>query len=85
MRKAPDSTALTFKIEAQKLAIVVELLQGDIPNREIFVQQDMKKALFPYYKLVGSVLKGTLQEFNKILQQYESIFIRDKLYTLILR
>lgn len=35
IRKSPDA-AKGFKIQCQKVAIVVELLMGDIPNREIF-------------------------------------------------
>jgi 26S proteasome regulatory subunit N3 len=35
LRKSPD-VAKGFKIQCQKVAIVVELLLGDIPNREIF-------------------------------------------------
>jgi len=38
IRRSPDNTALGFRIEAQKLAIVVELLLGDIPSRDIFTQ-----------------------------------------------
>jgi len=32
IRKSPDN-AKGFKIYCQKLAVVVELLQGDVPNR----------------------------------------------------
>lgn len=35
IRKSPD-VAKGFKITCQKAAIVVELLKGEVPNREIF-------------------------------------------------
>jgi len=39
LRKAPNS-AKNFKIIAQKLAIIVELLLGHIPNKNIFFKKD---------------------------------------------
>ena len=35
IRKSPDN-AKGFKIQCHKIAIVVELLLGEVPNREIF-------------------------------------------------
>ena len=38
MRKAPQTAAVGFTQTVQKLALVVELLLGDIPERQIFSQ-----------------------------------------------
>jgi 26S proteasome regulatory subunit N3 len=55
IRKSPDN-AKGFKIQCQKIAIVVELLQGDIPNREIFADNLYFSNAYPYYKLIQVVL-----------------------------
>ena len=39
IRKAPNS-AKDFKIIARKLAIVVELLLGQIPNKNLFLKKE---------------------------------------------
>lgn len=49
LRKAPEVGAVGFRIHAQKLLIIVELLMGEIPNRQIFNQKDFQKYLFPYF------------------------------------
>ncbi|KRX01049.1 hypothetical protein PPERSA_00797 [Pseudocohnilembus persalinus] len=85
LRKAPETTGLGFRIEAQKLAVVVELLQGEIPERSIFAQQELQRPLIPYYKLVQCILKGNLLDFTATVAKYAKYFIRDKLYTLITR
>jgi 26S proteasome regulatory subunit N3 len=51
-RKAPTS-ALGFRIQCNKWAIVVRLLLGEIPERTVFVQKGMKKALTPYFELTN--------------------------------
>lgn len=58
---------------------------GEIPARSIFSQASMKTGLLPYYKIVQSVIKGNLDDFNKIVQEYSSVFIRDKLFNLVNR
>lgn len=39
LRKAPEVGALGFRIQAQKLLVIVELLMGEIPQRSVFAQQ----------------------------------------------
>ncbi|KAL4493443.1 hypothetical protein ABPG72_007451 [Tetrahymena utriculariae] len=85
LKKSPDNSALGFRIEAQKLAIIVEFLMGNIPSRDIFTKQEFWKPLYPYYKLVQSVLRGNLLDFNQVVSQYSTLFIKDKNYTLIQR
>lgn len=62
MRKSPDN-AKGFKIQCQKIAIVVELLTGEIPNREIFSDELIFSNTYPYYKLIQAVLEGSLADF----------------------
>merc|ERR1719476_330934 len=57
IRKAPQApnVALGFKLAAHKLAIVVELLMGEIPERSMFMQQELKEQLRPYYAITQAV------------------------------
>lgn len=86
IRRAPETaTALGFRIHAQKLAIVVELLMGEIPDRNVFSSAEYSKYLHPYYRLVQTVLAGNLEEFRKTVAQYQNYFIKDQLLNLINR
>lgn len=86
IRKAPETKAsLGFRVTCQKLAIVVELLMGEIPDRNIFSQTEFTKFLHPYYKLVQAVLHGNLGEFNSVVQTYKKVFVKDDLLNLIAR
>merc|ERR1719476_1251675 len=51
IRKAPQApnVALGFKLAATKLAIIVDLLMGGVPDRSTFMQKEMKEQLRPYY------------------------------------
>lgn len=57
IRKSPESSALGFRVSAEKLAIVIEMLMGDIPNRQRFVEGDLSKFLYPYYELTRALVK----------------------------
>lgn len=46
MRKAPQCAALGFQLIAQKLAIVVELLLGDIPEKQVIIYFTKKNLEF---------------------------------------
>ncbi len=41
--------------QAQKLAIIVELLLGDIPQRSLFRTPELRRALLPYFQLTQGV------------------------------
>ena len=84
IRKAPDS-AKGFKLQCQRTAIVVELLMGDVPNREIFSDTLMHDHASAYFKLIQSVLEGSLAKFESTVQELKETFQRDKLYGLVLR
>lgn len=58
---------------------------GDIPDRAIFSQPRLERALEPYFRLVQAVRVGDLQGFIRIVQTYSLTFHRDGTYTLIQR
>ncbi|KAF2739452.1 hypothetical protein EJ04DRAFT_457374 [Polyplosphaeria fusca] len=85
-RKSPtNSIATGFYQASTKLLIVVELLMGDIPDRALFSQPRLERAMEPYFRLVQAVRVGDLQGFLKIVQIFAPTFQRDGTYTLILR
>ncbi|CAG9854367.1 unnamed protein product [Phyllotreta striolata] len=85
MRKAPQNTAIGFRQTVQKLTVVVELLLGDIPERQIFRQASMRHSLAPYFQLTQAVRMGNLQRFGEVLENFGPQFRQDHTYTLILR
>jgi len=85
MRKAPQHSAMGFKQTVQKLAITVELLLGDIPDRSVFRTPQMVKTLAPYFQLTQAVRGGNLKKFNETLATYGDKFQAENTYTLIVR
>jgi len=85
MRKAPQHSAIGFKQTVQKLAITVELLLGDIPDRSVFRQASMRKSLAPYFQLTRAVRGGNLKQFNESLAKFGPKFQAENTYTLIVR
>lgn len=85
IRKAPESSAVGFRQTVYKLAITVELLLGDIPDRSLFRQPQLRKSLAPYYRLTQAVKAGNLNMFNEVLENLGPQFQADHTYTLILR
>jgi len=85
MRKAPQHTAVGFKQTVQKLAITVELLLGDIPDKAVFRQPTMRKTLQPYFDLTQAVRTGNLTKFNQTLVENGAKFTAEGTYTLIVR
>ncbi|RAH43357.1 proteasome regulatory particle lid subunit RPN3 [Aspergillus brunneoviolaceus CBS 621.78] len=85
-RKSPSShSARGFYQASHKLLVVVELLMGDIPDRAIFRQPALERALHPYFLLVQAVSVGDLDGFLNIVNTYTATFRKDGTYTLILR
>ena len=85
LRKSPQHTAVGFKQTVQKLAITVELLLGEIPDRSVFRQQIFRRALAPYFQLTQAVRTGNLARFNEVLENFGPKFEADHTYTLIIR
>lgn len=85
MRKAPQNAAVGFRQTVQKFLVVVELLLGDIPERQIFRQPSMRWSLAPYFQLTQAVRMGNLQRFGEVLENFGPKFQQDHTFTLILR
>merc|ERR1712217_282286 len=87
IRKAPQSpsVALGFKLSATKLAVIVELLMGGVPERSTFMQAEMKQQLRPYYVITQAVRSGDLNAFKKATDLYGELYKHDKTLTLINR
>ena len=74
IRKAPQHTAVGFKQTVQKLLVTVELLLGDIPERNLFRQSTMRYALAPYFQMTQAVRLGDIHRFNQVLETYGNMF-----------
>ncbi|XP_064472370.1 26S proteasome non-ATPase regulatory subunit 3-like [Ornithodoros turicata] len=85
IRKAPQHTAVGFKQTVYKLAITVELLLGDIPDRSIFRQPQLRRTLAPYFQLTQAVRAGNLGRFGEVVENFGAKFQADHTYTLIIR
>lgn len=86
-RKAPQPqhVAIGFKQHVYRLAVVVQLLLGEIPDRKTFREPVLKKTLVPYYKLTQAVRTGNLSLFNQVVEENKEKFQFEKTYTLIIR
>jgi len=86
LRKAltTDATA-GFQQAVQKVVVIVQLLMGEIPERSVFRQPMLKKALAPYLKITSAVRVGDLAAFQETLASNSAVFHKDTTYTLILR
>ncbi|KAM0787693.1 hypothetical protein ACM66B_003755 [Microbotryomycetes sp. NB124-2] len=86
IRRAPDAkVAPGFLQTAHKLSIVVELLMGEIPERRIFREPVLRKALVPYLEIVQAVRVGDITKFNAALTNHAETFQRDATSSLIVR
>lgn len=84
-RKAPQNGAIGFKQTVHKLAIIVELLMGEIPDRSLFREPTLRSSLTPYFQLTQAVRSGDLARFGIVIENYSSKFQADHTYTLIIR
>mmetsp|Transcript_32877 Transcript_32877/g.50296 ORF Transcript_32877/g.50296 Transcript_32877/m.50296 type:complete len:464 (+) Transcript_32877:96-1487(+) len=85
LRKAPTNTGLGFRIAAQRLLVVVQLLMGEIPERSIFFTKGMVAELAPYLTITQAVRRGDLAVFGERVAEYATRFQEDGTYTLISR
>jgi len=85
LRKAPSNTALGFRIAAQRLLVVVQLLMGEVPERHVFLTPSMVGELLPYRMITQAVRRGDLAVFHKTVSQFATRFQSDGTYTLISR
>ncbi|KAJ3084255.1 26S proteasome non-ATPase regulatory subunit, partial [Physocladia obscura] len=86
IRKAPKNPkSAGFQQAVHKLAIIVQLLTGEIPERSVFREPFLREALVPYLSITQAVRIGDLGKFQDTLAKYITTFRADKTYTLILR
>jgi len=85
LRKAPTNTGLGFRISAQRLLVVVQLLMGEIPKRNVFFDKGMKTELAPYLVITQAVRRGDLAVYTKVVSEQSSQLQVDDTYTLISR
>nr|XP_043612727.1 probable 26S proteasome non-ATPase regulatory subunit 3 [Erigeron canadensis] len=83
-RKAPVA-ALGFRVQCNKWAVIVRLLLGEIPERTVFMQKGMEKALRPYFELTNAVRIGDLELFKAVAEKFSSTFSTDRTNNLIVR
>ncbi|KAL0365684.1 UNVERIFIED_CONTAM: putative 26S proteasome non-ATPase regulatory subunit [Sesamum angustifolium] len=83
-RKAPVS-ALGFRVQCNKWAVIVRLLLGEIPERTVFMQKGMEKALRPYFELTNAVRIGDLELFKAVAEKFATTFSSDRTNNLIVR
>ncbi|XP_019165330.1 PREDICTED: probable 26S proteasome non-ATPase regulatory subunit 3 [Ipomoea nil] len=83
-RKAPVA-ALGFRVQCNKWAVIVRLLLGEIPERTLFMQKGMEKALRPYFELTNAVRIGDLELFKTVAEKFSSTFSKDGTNNLIVR
>ena len=60
----PQRTARGFRIAAQQLDCLVQLLIGEVPERSLFNNIDTREALLPYLELTQAVRLGELVAYH---------------------
>ncbi|GAA5989570.1 hypothetical protein JCM10908_000533 [Rhodotorula pacifica] len=87
IRRGPSdlSSAPGFFQHAHKLLVLVSLLMGEIPERKIFREPVLRKALRPYLEIAQAVRVGDIQAFNSALEQHSRVFTADRNLSLVHR
>merc|ERR1712073_11561 len=73
------------KQHVAKLSVTVDLLLGNIPERQTFLAKEVKVALHPYLQLTQAVKSGDLVRFGEVVKKFAEQFSADHTYTLITR
>merc|ERR1719319_994582 len=84
-RKAPQNSAAGFKQHVAKLSVTVDLLLGNIPERQTFVAPEVKASLEPYLRLTQAVKTGDVAKFDLVVKKFAEQFAADHTYSLIVR
>ncbi|KAL3789976.1 hypothetical protein ACHAWO_002030 [Cyclotella atomus] len=85
LRKCPTNTGLGFRIAVQRLCVVVQLLMGEIPDRQVFEGEGMRGEMKPYLEITRAVRKGDLAVFADTVSRHVQRFRMDGTFTLISR
>lgn len=74
-----------FLQAVHRLNVIVQLLIGEIPEKQELSAKYLDKALAPYAELVNAVRKGDLAEFSKVVDSYNAQFKKHGTLSLIFR
>jgi len=58
---------------------------GEIPERSTFHVKHLRRSLIPYFKLTQAVRVGDVTEFTSVVEKFKPGFVRDGIYSLIVR
>jgi len=87
LQKAPQGSGVArgFRLAATRLLVIVQLLMGDIPERSVFSQRELRTALKPYLRLTQAVRIGNLAAFRAAAQDSAATFAADGTLSLVSR
>mmetsp|Transcript_21129 Transcript_21129/g.34201 ORF Transcript_21129/g.34201 Transcript_21129/m.34201 type:complete len:530 (+) Transcript_21129:45-1634(+) len=88
LRKAPQGPgqALGFRLAAQRLRALAQLLTGEVPDRRDFEQPPALRApLRPYRQLAAAVRGGDLVKFQEVADRHAAVFEADRTALLVRR
>jgi 26S proteasome regulatory subunit N3 len=85
LRKGPEVGALGFRLQVQKLLVIVELLMGEVPHKQVFQNKEYMQHLDPYLRIVNCVKQGEMEQFKQLVQKNDRVFKSDKNMALIHR
>ena len=69
IRKAPRN-AVGFLQASTKLMVIVKMLLGNIPTRDVFRTESLRRSLIPYFELTQAVRIGDLSKFSAVIDKY---------------
>lgn len=85
LRKAPTAGGVGFRQATQKLATVVQLLMGELPDRSLFRQAEYAVALQPYLELAQALRIGDLAAYTQVVTTHAAVFETDDTTSLVQR
>ena len=90
LRKCPTGAGVSpsilgFRRSVAKLALVVQLLMGTIPERKAFEEASLKAALAPYLVITQALRVGDLRQFSKAMAAHGAALQTDGTFTLLSR
>ena len=53
-----------------KLMVIVKMLLGNIPTRDVFRTEALRRSLIPYFELTQAVRIGDLSKFSSVIDKY---------------
>lgn len=74
-----------FLQSAYKMNVIVQLLIGEIPEKEDLKSLYLERSLTPYSYLVNAVRQGDLNQFGSVVDQFRAQFSKDGTLSLISR